>query len=251
MIASAHHQNSVGTASVVPSASSSQFQYSKVLAYWKQAKPSILSHYVMGGFGFPGWAERFRFRREQDTCGRAFTILPSECSVLDQGSGVGFWTEYFAHRFAHVVSVEASLVLHPSLSDRCSRYPNVSTINGDALTFDPQEEYQVVNRSVENHYRIFADADFNVVSVTLNAAYICCQMGCELVDKWKSLVPQRFCCLPVIGRMAYCASRLRYPWDTRVIPRLVAMIGGEFSCLTNHFFELRARCSDEICRSTT
>ena len=303
MVASAHHQESVGTASVVPSASLSQRQYSKVLAYWKQAKPSILAPYVMGGFGFSASAGRFRFRREQDTCARAFTSLPSECSVLDLGSGVGFWTEYFAHRFAHVVSVEASPALYSSLSDRCSRYPNVTTINGDALTFDPQEkfglvflggllmylneqdalmllerlapsleegalilcrestvrretkklqaEYQVVYRSVENFRRIFADADFNVVSVKLNAACICCQMGCELVNKWKSLVPERFWCLPVIGRMAYCASRLGYPWNTRVIPRLFAMIGGEFSCLTNHFFELRARCPDETCRSTT
>ena len=302
MIASAHHQNSVGTASVVPSANSSQLQCSKVLAYW-HAKTSILSPYVMGVFGFPASAGRFHFRREQDTCARAFTSLPSECSVLDLGSGVGFWTEYFAHRFAHVVSVEASPVLHSSLSDRCSRYPNVTTINGDALTFDLQEkfglvflggilmyrneqdarmllerlapsleegalilcrestvrrgtrtlqaEYQVVYRSVENYRRSLADADFNVVTAELIAAYICCQMGCELGNKWKSRVPERFCCLPVIGRMACCASRLRYPWNTRVIPRLVAMIGSDFSCLTNHFFELRARCPDETCRSTT
>ena len=303
MIASAHHQDSAGAASVVPSASSSQLQYSKVLACWKQARSSILSPYVLGGFGFPDSAGRFRFRREQDTCARAFTSLPSECSVLDLGSGVGFWTEYFAHRFSHVVSVEASQVLYSSLSDRCSRYPNVTTINGDALTFDPQEkfglvflggllmylneqdalmlleriapsleegalilclestarrgtktlqaEYQIVYRSVENYRRIFADADFSVVSVKLNAPYICCQIGCELVNKWKSLVPERFWCLQVIGRMAYCASRLRYPWNTRVISRLIAMIGGEFSCLTNHFCDLRARCPDETCRSTT
>jgi SAM-dependent methyltransferase len=303
MTAPAHHQDSDGAASVVPSASSSQLDYSKVQAYWKQAKPSILGPYMMDGFGFPASAGRFRFRREQDTVARALTSLPSECSVLDLGSGVGFWTEYFAHRFAHVVSVEASPVLYSSLSDRCSRYPNVTTINGDALAFEPQEkfglvflggllmylneqdalmllerlapsleegalilcrestvrrrtktlqaEYQVVYRSVETYRRIFADADFNVVSAEPNAAYICSQMGCELVKKWKSLVPEQFWCLPVIGRMAYWAFRLGYPWNTRVIPRLVAMIGGEFPCLTNHFFVLRARCPDETCRSTT
>ena len=303
MTAPAHHQHSDDAAGVVPSASSSRLEYSKVQAYWKQAKPSILGPYMMNGFGFPTSAGRLRFRREQDTVARALTSLPSECSVLDLGSGVGFWTEYFAHRFAHVVSVEASPVLYSSLSDRCSRYPNVTTITGDALAFEPQEkfglvflggllmylneqdvlmllerlapsleegalilcrestvrrgtrtlqaEYQVVYRSVENYRRIFADADFNVVTAELNAAYICCQMGCELVNEWKSLVPERFWCLPVIGRMAYWASRIGYLWNTRVLPWLVATIGGEFPRLTNHFFELRARCFDETCRSTT
>ncbi len=303
MMASGHHQESDHSGVTFAGTSSYQLDYSKVQAYWKQATPSILGPYMMDGFGFPSSAGRFRFRREQESVAQAISSLPSRCSVLDLGSGVGFWTEYFAHRFAHVVSVEASAVLYSSLTDRCSRCPNVTTINGDVLSFEPQEkfglvflggllmylneydaevllktlapnlepgalilcrestighgtktlqgEYQVVYRSVETYRRIFADAGFDVVSAEPNAAYICSQMGCELVKKWKSLVPEKCWCLPVIGRLAYWAFRIGYPWNTRVIPWLVAMIGQEFPFLTNHFFVLRARCSDENSRSAT
>jgi choline kinase/SAM-dependent methyltransferase len=227
------HQESGHNGVAVAGAGSPQLDYTKVRAYWKQATPSILGPYMMEGFGFPACAGRFRFRREQDAVARAIKSLPSSCSVLDLGSGVGFWTEYFARRFATVVSVEASPVLYSALTDRCSQYPNVSTCNGDVLSFEPREkfglvflggllmylnehdvrallerlapslesgamilcrestvrrgtktlqgEYQVVYRSVETYRRIFADAGFDVVSAEANAAYICPQMGCELV----------------------------------------------------------------------
>jgi SAM-dependent methyltransferase len=280
-----------------------QLDYSKVRAYWEQATPSILGPYMMDGFGFPASAGRFRFRHEKELVAQAIESLPSTCSVLDLGSGVGFWTEYFSHRFAHVVSVEASPVLYSSLSHRCSRCPNVTTINGDVLSFEPREkfglvflggllmylnehdarvllerlapnleadarilcrestvrsgtktlqgEYQVVYRSVETYRRIFTDAGFDVVSAEPNAAYICPQMGCELVKSWKSLVPEQCWCLPGIGRLAYWAFRIGYPWNTRAIPWLATRIGWEFPFLTNHFFVLRARCSDENSPSTT
>ena len=109
-------------------------------------------------------------------------------------------------------------------------------------------EYQVVYRSVETYRRIFADAGFDVVSCEANAAYICPQMGCELVKKWKALVPQQCWFLGVIGRLAYWGFRIGYPWNTRVIPWLLARIGREFPFLTNHFFVLRPRCPG---RSTT
>jgi len=285
------------------SASAAQLDYSKVRAYWKQATPSILGPYMMDGFGFPASAGRFRFRREQHAVARAIKSLPSRCSVLDLGSGVGFWTEYFARRFAHVVSVEASPALYSSLTDRCSAYPNVTTFNGDVLSFEPREkfglvflggllmylndydvrvlleqlapnlesnalvlcrestvrrgtkmlreEYQVVYRSVETYRSIFADAGFDVVSADANAAYLCPQMGCELVKKWKALVPQGCWFLPIIGHLAYWGFRIGYPWNTRVIPWLLALIGREFPFLTNHFFVLRPRCPAKGSRSTT
>ena len=255
----------------------------------------------MDGFGFPASAGRLRFQREKETVAQAISNLPSRYSVLDLGSGVGFWTEYFAHRFAHVVSVEASPVLYSSLTDRCSRCQNVTTINGDALSFKPQEkfglvflggllmylnehdaevllktlapnlepdaliicrestvrqgtktlqgEYQVVYRSVETYCKIFADSGFDVVSAEPNAAYLCSQMGCELVKKWKSVVPEKGWCLPVIGSLAYWAFRIGYPWNTKLIPWLSDRIGGEFPYLTNHFFVL-CRSSDEHGQNT-
>ncbi len=298
-----HHQESDHSGAAVTGTSSSQLDYAKVQAYWKQATPSILGPYMMDGFGFPASAGHFRFQREQEAVALAIKSLPPRCSVLDLGSGVGFWTEYFAHRFAHVVSVEASPVLYSSLTDRCSDCPNVTTINGDVLSFEPDEkfglvflggllmylkehdakvllkklsahlepgalilcrestvrrgtktlqgEYQVVYRSVETYRKVFADAGFDVVSAEPNAAYICSQMGCELVKKWKSVVPEKVWCLPIIGRLAYWAFRISYPWSTRVIPWLSARFGGEFPYLMNHFFVLRACSSDENSRSTT
>ncbi len=125
-------------------ASSPQLDYLTVQAYWRRATPSILGPYMMDGFGFPASAGRTRLRREQEAVARAVQGLPSSCSVLDLGSGVGFWTEYFASRFAHVTSVESSPVLYSALTDRCSQYPNVTTRNGDVLSFEPQEKFGLV-----------------------------------------------------------------------------------------------------------
>ena len=102
-----------------------------------------------------------------------------------------------------------------------------------------QGEYQVVYRSVETYRNLLGDAGFDVVSVRANTAYINLQMACELIKKWKALVPDRFRCLPVVGRLAYWGLRLGYPWNTRLIPWLLARMGRGFPMLTNHFFVLR------------
>ena len=280
-----------------------QLDYSKVQAYWKRAQPSMLGPYVMNGFGLPASAGRFRFRGELNAVAEAIQDLGPDTSVLDLGSGVGVWTEYFAQRFAKVVAVEASSTLYEVLKDRCSRYSNVTTYNHDVLSFEPkanlgsaggfgsvggfglvflggllmylnerdirallrnliprlepnalvlcrestirhgvkalQGEYQVVYRSVETYRSILQGAGFDVVSVQANTAYINVQMVCELIKKWKALVPDRFRCLPVVGRLAYWGLRLGYPWNTRLIPWLLARMGREFPMLTNHFFVLR------------
>ena len=297
-----HQESDHSSGVVVAEASSLQLNYSKVQAYWKQATPSILGPYMMDGYGFPASAGYFRFQREEAMVARAIKNIPSSSSVLDLGSGVGFWTEYFAQRFAKVVSVEASQVLYSALENRCSRYANVTTCNGDVLSFEPQEkfglvflggllmylnerdigvllerlapslesgalilcrestvrrriktlqdEYQVVYRSVEVYRKLFADAGFDVVSAEANVAYICPQMGCEVVKKWKALIPERCWCLAIIGRLAYWGFRIGYPWNTRVIPWLFARIGHAFPFLTNHFFVLKPGCRVEGSRST-
>ena len=274
-----------------------QLDYLKVRAYWKRARPSMLGPYMMDGFGFPAGAGRFRFRGELNAVEETIRDLRSGTSVLDLGSGVGVWTEYFAQRFAKVVAVEASSSLYEVLKDRCSRYPNVTTYNRDVLSFEPKGkfgptdgfglvflggllmylndrdvrallrklipclgpealvlcrestirhgvkalhgDYQVVYRSVETYRSILVDAGFDVLSVQANSAYINAQMACELIKKWKALVPDRIRCLPVVGRLAYWGLRLGYPWNTRLIPWLFARMGREFPLLTNHFFVLR------------
>ena len=291
-----------------------QLDYSKVRAYWKRAKPSMLGPYMMDGFGFSASAGRFRFRGEIKAVAEAIQDLGPDTSVLDLGSGVGVWTEYFAQRFAKVVAVEASSTLYSALKDRCSRYPNVTTFHHDVLSFTPgdqpplargkfepaegsratggfglvflggllmylndrdirsllrslipslapnalvlcrestirhrfktlQGDYQVVYRSVETYRSILVDAGFDMVSVQANTAYINVQMACELIKGWKALVPERFRCLPVVGRLAYWGLRLGYPWNTRVIPWLFARMGRDFPLLTNHFFVLRPSLS--------
>ncbi len=286
----------------------SQLDYSKVRAYWKRARPSMLGPYMMDGFGFPAGAGRFRFRGELNAVAAAIQNLGPGTSVLDLGSGAGVWAEYFAQRFAKVVAVEASSTLYEVLKDRCSPYPNVTTYNRDVLSFEPegkpplvggkfgptdgfglvflggllmylndrdvrvllrnlipclepdalvlcrestirhgvqalQGDYQVVYRSVETYRSILVDAGFDVVSVQANTAYINAQMACELIKKWKALVPDRYRCLPVAGRLAYWGLRLGYPWNTRLIPWLLARLGREFPMLTNHFFVLRPSLS--------
>ncbi len=274
-----------------------QLNYSKVRAYWKSARPSMLGPYMMDGFGFPVGAGRFRFRGELNAVAEAIQDLGPDTSVLDLGSGVGIWTEYFAQRFAKVVAVEASSTLYDALKKRCSPYPNVTTHECDVLSFDPtdhcspsgefglvflggllmylndqdvatllrkllpclkpdaivlcrestirhgvrtlQGDYQVTYRSVETYQDLFADAGFNVAKVQANTAYINAQMACELIKKWKVVVPDRVQCLPIVGRLAYWGLRLGYPWNTRLIPWLLSKMGREFPLLTNHFFVLR------------
>ncbi len=280
-----------------------QLDYAKVRAYWKSARPSMLGPYMMDGFGFPVGAGHFRFRGELKAVEDAIQHLGPDTSVLDLGSGVGVWAEYFAQRFGKVVAVEASATLYDVLKEQCSRYPNVTTHNCDVLSFDLKDElehtavtepaggfglvflggllmylndrdiasllrkliphlepgaivlcrestirhgthtkqgdYQVVYRSVETYQSILSDAGFDVVSVQANTAYINVQMACELTKKWKSLLPERFHCLPIAGRLAYWGYRLGYPWNTRLIPWIMGKIGCEFPLLTNHFFVLR------------
>ncbi len=123
-----------------------QLDYTKVRAYWKHAQPSMLGPYMMDGFGFPAGAGRFRFRGEIEAVAAATRDLGPDASVLDLGSGVGVWAEYFAQRFSNVVAVEASSTLYTALKDRCSPYPNVTTHNRDVLSFEPNNNSEATDR---------------------------------------------------------------------------------------------------------
>jgi protein-L-isoaspartate O-methyltransferase len=120
--------------------------YSGVNSYWSKARPSILGPYMMDGFGFPASAGRFRFRAESEIVRRLVCSANVNYAgaVLDLGSGVGYWTEYFAQQFSKVVAVEASPPLYEAMVERCSPYTNVSLIHDDVLVFEPEGHYSLV-----------------------------------------------------------------------------------------------------------
>ena len=118
--------------------------YETVNRYWSTADASILGPYVMDGFGFPAGAGRFRFRAECRIVNRLIHEVNPDSCVLDLGSGIGFWTEYFAQRFSRVVAVEASKPLYEALEQRCAPYLNVKTVHGDVMIFRPEDQYDVV-----------------------------------------------------------------------------------------------------------
>ena len=121
-----------------------ELDYAVVHRYWSNARPSILGPYMMDGFGFPPAAGRFRFNAERDIVHRLVRGLDRTGTVLDLGSGIGFWAEEFAHHFAEVVAVEASTALCDALRTRCAAQPNVRVVHGDVLSFEPDEGYELV-----------------------------------------------------------------------------------------------------------
>ena len=261
--------------------------YQTVSRYWDRAGPSILGPYMMDGFGFPPAAGRFRFRGECQIVEQLIDRADPQGSVLDLGSGIGCWTEYFAQRFARVVAVEASRPLFEAMEQRCRPLVNVEMIHGDVMLFQPENQYEViflggmlmylneedvisllgklipslqpggivlcrettvrqgtttrqgdyqaVYRSVADYERIFADSELSVLNVQVNIPYVLMQMGCELVKKWKALVPAPLQCLPVAGRLVYWGLRLGNPWITR----FPTALGVAYPELTNHFFVLQ------------
>lgn len=257
-----------------------------VTRYFNNVKPSIMGPYMMDGFGFPVSAGDYRFKEELSIVDELLTAVQTKDSVLDLGSGVGFWAEAFAQRFRHVEAVEGSASLYQELVARCSEYPNVKTHMANVLTFEPssafdfafsggllmylndqdvvallkqlacyarssakvlcrestvrgdtvtkQGEYSVIYRSLSHYHRLFEEAGYRVIQQQPNEPYLLMQTGCELVKKWKAVIPERAQMLPLVGRATYLGLRLSNPWITR-IPRAFNV---DFPKLTNHFFLL-------------
>jgi len=159
---------------------------------------------MMADFGLPVSAGNFRFQAETRIVERLVHNVQYNGTVLDLGSGVGYWAEVFARHFSRVVAIEGSNVLYPSLATRCSPYDNLRAIHGNVLSFEP---------------------------------YVQMQMGCELIKKWKAFVSERFQMLQLTGSLTYWAMRLCYP----LIKRLPKTLGIPFPYLENHFFVLKIK----------
>ena len=99
---------------------------------------------MMDGFGYPASAGNFRFRAEARIVRHLLASVERNGTVLDLGSGVGYWAKEFAHSFSQVVAIEGSHALYPELEKRCAPYTNIRTINGNVLSFDPDGHYNLV-----------------------------------------------------------------------------------------------------------
>ncbi|MCZ6512430.1 MAG: class I SAM-dependent methyltransferase [Nitrospinae bacterium] len=120
--------------------------YTIVNSYWEKAESSILGPYVMDGFGFPASAGHFRFRGESRIVQKLVrqAHVDRASNVLDLGSGVGHWAEYFAQKFDKIVAVETSTSLYKTLVQRCSAYDNITPILGDVLSFEPEDHFSLI-----------------------------------------------------------------------------------------------------------
>ena len=252
--------------------------------YWEQVKPTILGPYMMDGYGFPASAGKFRFGIEEQVVEKLIQNLDRNGAALDLGSGMGFWAEKFAHSFARVDALEGSSSLYSDLEKRCSKHSNMRAFLGNALSFQPDQRYQLiflggllmyldendvvillkrlkqylepggiilcrestvrdqtfilkgeytaVYRSVKSYASLFQQSGLALRHHEKNEAYILLQMGCELIDKWKGLVPEPVQALSWAGHLTYWGIRLGNPWIQKV-PKVFKI---PFPKLENHFF---------------
>ena len=122
--------------------------YSVVNSYWKKADLSNMGPYMMDGFGFPASAGRFRFHAESVIVQQLIRNAKVDITgaVLDLGSGVGYWAEFFALKFKKVIAVEASTRLYETMVQRCSSYDNITPIHEDVLSFEPEGRFSLFLR---------------------------------------------------------------------------------------------------------
>ena len=120
--------------------------YSVVNSYWKKADLSNMGPYMMDGFGFPASAGRFRFHVESVIVQQLIRNAKVDITgaVLDLGSGVGYWAEFFALKFKKVIAVEASTRLYETMVQRCSSYDNITPIHEDVLSFEPEGRFSLI-----------------------------------------------------------------------------------------------------------
>ncbi|MFV2056284.1 MAG: trans-aconitate 2-methyltransferase [Thiohalomonadales bacterium] len=107
-----------------------------------------------------------------------------------------------------------------------------STVRGKTVTH--KGDYPVVYRSVSDYTRIFKQCGIMPKHMEINEPYVLVQMGCELIKKWKVLIPERFQMLRIVGPLIYWAMRLGFP----LLKHLPKTLGIPFPKLENHFFVL-------------
>jgi hypothetical protein len=92
---------------------------------------------------------------------------------------------------------------------------------------------------VQDYRRIFRQCGLRVRQTERNEPYVLIQIGCELIKKWKGLVPEPVQMLRVMGPLTYWVMRLCNPWINH-LPKVLSM---QFPKLENHFFVLEAEAN--------
>jgi SAM-dependent methyltransferase len=96
-------------------------------------------------------------------------------------------------------------------------------------------DYQAAYRSVDVYRGLFAGCRLSVSQIEPNVPYVLMQMGCDLIKRWRTVVPPRWHNPIGLGRLVYWGLRLGNPWITRV----PGALGHESPRWLNHFFVLR------------
>ena len=104
-------------------------------------------------------------------------------------------------------------------------------------THSRQGSYQTAYRSVQDYSSVIERSGLEVRQVETNIPYILLKLGCEVIDRWKAVVPSKVRVLPLVERLVYSGLRLGFPWIARQPEAFVV----RFPKPTNHFFLLRAR----------
>lgn len=97
-------------------------------------------------------------------------------------------------------------------------------------------DYTVAYRSVQSYTALFQQSNLTIRHIERNEAYILLEMGCESIEKWKTLIPKPFQALSWVGHLSYWGLRLGNPW----IQELPKVFRRSFPTLENHFFVLEA-----------
>ncbi|MEC4673187.1 MAG: class I SAM-dependent methyltransferase [Nitrospirota bacterium] len=121
-----------------------EVDHASVNRYWESVKSSILGPYMMDGFGFPVSAGDFRFRAEARIVQQLLRGIEHNGSVLDLGSGVGYWAVEFASSFSRVDAIEGSNTFYQALKERCAPHPNIRAIHGDVLSFQQDGHHSLI-----------------------------------------------------------------------------------------------------------
>ena len=108
-----------------------------------------------------------------------------------------------------------------------------TTVRNGVIT--RQGEYQAVYRSVQTYEQIFRETGLEITELCRNKPYILMQMGCELIKKWKSIMPKTLQFIPFAGHVVYWGLRIGNSWIRKALAKMTI----DFPELENHFFKLQ------------